>query len=84
MIGMAAASIWLANRFAVENTNPLRKIMATIEAGWKGDLKDKAASEFNYEHIVSGVTGIVGKMQSYEQQLQQDTLALIMHGQDKR
>ncbi len=83
MIGMAAASIWLANRFAVENTNPLRKIMATIEAGWKGDLKDKAASEFNYEHIVSGVTGIVGKMQSYEQQLQQDTLALIMHGQEK-
>ena len=57
--------------------------MATIEAGWKGDLKDKAASEFNYEHIVSGVTGIVGKMQSYEQQLQQDTLALIMHGQEK-
>ena len=83
MIGMAAASIWLANRFAVENTNPLRKIMATIEAGWKGDLKDKAASEFNYEHIVSGVTGIVGKMQSYEQQLQQDMLALIMHGQEK-
>lgn len=83
IVGMVTASIILANRFSVQNTKPLQKIMATIREEQQENEESTIDTKLNYEHIISGVTGIVGKVHSYEQQLNQDLLALIIHGQEK-
>lgn len=77
VICMVVVSFILARRFTEKNTQPLRKIMGTIQNN------DDQDNQFDYDQMVSGVTGIVGKMHSYEEKLSDDMMALIVHGQEK-
>lgn len=77
LIVMVIVSIFLAKRFTKENTQPLREMMAVMKSA------DAENAQFSYDRMLSDVHGIVGKMHSYEEQLNQNMMTLIVHGQEK-